>query len=98
MADLEPIQFKLEATSISIYPKGYTYQIDPNQDYCQIGLNPILKESHEYRLGNIFLRHFYTALDYDKDTIMIGVNKGSEIHATATVEGQSFNPYKEKPK
>lgn len=57
-----------------------------------------MKESNEYRLGNIFLRNFYTALDYDNDMIMIGINKGSEELATASLEGQSYNPFKAKPK
>lgn len=53
-----------------------------------------MKESHEYRLGNIFLRNFYTALHYDKDLIMIGVNKGSASHASASIEGHTRNPFK----
>ena len=55
-----------------------------------------MKESHEYRLGNIFLRNFYTALDFEKDLIMIGVNKGSSMHASAEIFGHNKNPYKEE--
>ena len=95
--ELSVIQFKLEQTNIIIQPSGYTYQIDKNQDYCQVGLQPIMHESHEYRLGNIFLRNFYTALDFDKDVIMIGVNKGSAMHASAQIYGETNNPYKDTP-
>jgi hypothetical protein len=32
--ELEPIEFKLEAVVIVIQPRGYTYQSDPDQNYC----------------------------------------------------------------
>lgn len=64
---LEPVEFKLEKTIITIMPKGYTYMEDPEQDFCQIGFSPIQGDTNEYRLGNIFLRNFYVALDYDND-------------------------------
>lgn len=90
---LKPISFKLENTSIVIEPRGYTYQLDPRQGYCQIGLQPTPGESNEYRLGTIFLRNFYTALDYDSDLIVIGVNRGSAHLAKATVVGHRANPF-----
>ena len=52
--------------------------------------------AHEYRLGNIFLRNFYTALDFDKDLIMIGVNRGSASLASATIIGHKQNPFHQK--
>lgn len=91
--ELKPIEFKLENTTIAIQPRGYTYQIDQDQDYCQVGLHPIKGDTNEYRLGNIFLRNFYTALDFDKDLIMIGVNKGAGQYATATIRGHKKNPF-----
>ena len=38
---LKPISFKIENTTITIEPRGYTYQLDKNQGYCQIGLHSI---------------------------------------------------------
>jgi hypothetical protein len=55
-----------------------------------------MKEANEYRLGNVFLRMFYVSLDYDKDMILLGVNKGAELTAAAGVYGKSNNPYKER--
>ena len=89
---LKPIYFKLESTEIKIYPKGYTYQIDPNQGYCQVGLQGIPGESNEYRLGTIFLRNFYTSFDYDKDQIAIGINRGSSKER-AEIIGHSYDPF-----
>lgn len=31
---LKPIKFKIENTSITIEPRGYTYQLDKRQGYC----------------------------------------------------------------
>lgn len=91
--DLKPIEFKLENTTIVIQPQGYTYQLDPSQDYCQIGFHALLGDTNEYRLGNLFLRNFYTVLDYDHDMIAIGVNAGSGFMASATIQGHIDNPY-----
>lgn len=33
-------------------------------------------EANEYRLGTLFMRNFYTALDFDNDMIILGVNAG----------------------
>ena len=76
---MKPIEFKLERTVIKINPSGYTYQeYDKNQGFCQVGLHTVPDPNiNEYRLGTVFLRNFYTALDYDRDLIVIGVNKGS---------------------
>lgn len=49
-------------------------------------------ESSEYKLGTVFLRNFYTVLDYDDDLIAIGVNKGSAGLAKAEIEGHRENP------
>ena len=88
---LKPIYFKLENTQFKIYPKGYTYQIDPNQGFCQVGLQGIPGESNEYRLGTIFLRNFYTSLDFVRDHIAIGINRGSSKER-AEIIGHNYDP------
>jgi hypothetical protein len=45
-------------------------------------------------LGTIFLRNFYTALDYENDLIILGVNTGMENVARAKVRGHIYNPFK----
>ena len=89
---LKPISFKIESTTITIEPRGYTYQLDKNQGYCQIGLQSIHGETSQYILGTVFLRNFYTVLDYDNDLIAIGVNKGSAELVKAEIEGHRANP------
>ena len=40
------------------------------------------------------MRNFYTALDYDQNLIIIGVNKGSSDSAKARLIGKIYNPFK----
>jgi len=46
----------------------------------------------------VFLRNFYVGLDYDKDLIIIGVNKGASDSASATIIGHSEDPTKNNSK
>lgn len=91
---LRPIKFKLEKTLIEINPLGYTYMMDKDQGYCQIGIESLEGVKNEYRLGSIFLRNFYTGLDFDNDQIIMGVNMGMEERARAWIDGHVYNPYK----
>lgn len=46
--------------------------------------------SNEYRLGTVFLRSFYTVLDYEHDMIYLGVNLGQE---EAVMHGHVYDPF-----
>jgi lipopolysaccharide assembly outer membrane protein LptD (OstA) len=70
---LGDLQFMLQSTQITIKPKGYLYSL-PNQDDCFIGVQSIPDKFNQFRLGTIFLRNFYTGLDFDKNLILIGLN------------------------
>lgn len=85
--ELEPllfdIEFTLQNTKITIKPRGYLYHLaDQNKD-CFIGISSIPDSLNQYRLGTIFLRNFYTSLDFDRNQIMIGLNKGSDAMASS---------------
>ena len=45
-------------------------------------------------MGTIFLRNFYTGLDYDKNLIMIGVNAESAGGSEVEILGRIKNPYR----
>ena len=61
---------------------------------CFIGIQKIPNSANQYRLGTIFLRNFYTALDYDNNLILMGINKGSSERAKAYIDGKISNPYR----
>lgn len=94
---LGDIEFKLQDTKIIIKPRGYLYHME-NQDDCFIGIQAIPESANQYRLGTIFLRNFYTALDYEQNLIIIGVNAGASDLAKAEIDGKVYNPFKESSK
>ena len=67
-----------------------------NQD-CFVGIQSIPDETNQFRLGTVFLRNFYTALDYDKNLIMIGVNAESAGGSEVEILGRVANPYNRGP-
>lgn len=74
---LGDIEFKLEQASFKLKPQTYLYKEFADQNYCQVLVHEIPDGPNEYRLGTVFLRHFYVTLDYDADIIGIGMNKDS---------------------
>ena len=77
-------------TLIVIKPKGYLYSFN-NQGDCYIGVQALSNEfTNEYRLGSIFLRNFYTGLDYRYNALLIGLNNNGN---DAEIHGHSANPY-----
>ena len=90
---LGDIEFKLQDTKITIRPRGYLYHME-NQNDCFIGIQAIPESANQYRLGTIFLRNFYTALDYEQNLILIGVNNGSSDLAKAEIDGKVYNPFR----
>lgn len=50
-------------------------------------------EANEYRLGTLFMRNFYTGLDFDNDMIVLGVNSGQADNAKSVMFGHTDNPY-----
>ena len=61
---------------------------------CQIGIEKLRGVQSEYRLGTVFLRNFYTGLDYQNDMIYIGVNKGQADNTRRSIKGRVYNPFK----
>lgn len=95
---MKDIEFMLQNTKIVIKPKGYMYKLWGMENDCFLGIESIPDSANQYRLGTIFLRNFYTALNFDQNLIMIGVNKGSSDLAKATIIGEAYNPFAEADK
>lgn len=73
----------LSGTTFVLPPKEYLYQVDGGKCYfilseCKLGG----KNKDIYILGAAFLKHFYSAFDFDKNTISLGIN----AHATGEVK------------
>ena len=65
--------------------------MDKVKDECFIGVQSIPDSYNQYRLGTIFLRNFYTALDYEHNLVIMGINKGT---TSAVMIGDAPNPIK----
>lgn len=89
---LDPLEFMLHHTKIKIKPMGYLYSFI-NQKDCFIGVQSIPDRFNQYRLGTIFLRNFYTGLNYHYNSLLIGLNQGT---TDAEIMGAAPNPFKPK--
>jgi hypothetical protein len=83
----------IQDTLITIKPKGYLYKMDKVKEECFIGVQSIPDNFNQYRLGTIFLRNFYTGLDYENNLVLIGVNEGS---TTAMMTGEAPDPNRKR--
>mmetsp|Transcript_9682 Transcript_9682/g.16287 ORF Transcript_9682/g.16287 Transcript_9682/m.16287 type:complete len:234 (-) Transcript_9682:135-836(-) len=83
------LEFLLHNTKIQIKPQGYLYS-EPYQSDCFVGIERIPDRMNQYRLGTIFLRNFFTGLDYENGQILIGLNYGTSF---ASISGGSPNPF-----
>jgi len=79
---------------VVLRPRGYLYHLDGQTKTCFIGIQKIPNSANQYRLGTIFLRNFYTALDFDNNLILMGINKGASDRAKAYIDGRISNPYR----
>lgn len=68
------LKFKLQGTTMILKPRGYLYYLNADITKCFIGIQKIPDSANQYRLGTVFLRNFYTALDYDNNLILMGFN------------------------
>lgn len=89
---LGPLKFRLQGTTVVLAPRGYLYHLGGDFKKCFIGIQKIPNSANQYRLGTIFLRNFYTALDYDNNLILMGINKGASTRAKAYIDGTISNP------
>jgi len=87
---LNDLVFHLGETKITLKPAGYTYSM-PDSNDCFIGISPTDNKDFNYRLGTIFLRNFYVALDYENNYIGFAQNIDMWDESTK-FEGSSSNP------
>jgi len=80
-------------TKITIRPAGYCYTPQLSEE-CVVGISPISDENKHYRLGTVFLRNFYIALDYENNWMGFAQNVDMWDHTTDFDGENSGNPTK----
>lgn len=83
---LDDIEFNIQNTTFTITPRGYLYTMD---SHCYVGIEGIPDALNYYRLGTVFLRSFYTVLDFDQDLIMVGLNVDGAASKSAFINGKN---------
>ena len=89
---LSPFSLKVQDKHMSINPTGYLYTVQ-NSRYCYVGIQQNSEDNQtQITLGQIFLRNFYTVLDYKNNLILAGVNANSINDSSMDIEAQDNNP------
>lgn len=68
-----PLSFMIGMIKFTIHPEGYLFE-NSDANLCFIGIQGIDDKINEYRLGQTFLKNFYVGLDYESNSIQIGLN------------------------
>ena len=72
------MSFQIEDTVFDILPQGYLHQGD---GICQFAIaqNPLDRHNNgNFLFGGLFLKHFYSVYDFDRELISLGVNRHSK--------------------
>jgi len=75
---LDPVSFRIENTVFELKPMAYLHQ---GSGICQFAIakNPLDNFNNgNFLFGSLFLKHFYTIFDFDKELISLGVNTHSQ--------------------
>ena len=75
---MKPVAFKIEDTLFEMKPLGYLHQ---GEGICQFAIaqNPLDRHNNgNFLFGGLFLKHFYSVYDFDKELISLGVNRHSK--------------------
>lgn len=97
---LEPIHINIQGRVFSIAPKGYLHQSEDTKKkpICLIGIESIPDKENHYRLGLTFLKNFYTALDFENNYIIVGINNMGPSKENDVRSEEEFNKYREEKK
>lgn len=76
---IKPIGLQLSSAVFTLQPKQYLWQVDGGQCYFILSECRLYgKDRDLYILGGAFLKHFYSAYDFDQNRLSLGINTHSE--------------------
>ena len=83
MDEMKPLIIRLENWLYTIDPEGYTLNNTIHKHKCQVMVSYINETQELMILGDVFLRNFFTVLDYSRNQVSLGVSiyapPGSDI-------------------
>ena len=75
---MKPVGFLLSGSLFTLQPEQYLFQAESK---CYFVLNECKlsgKNKDIYIMGDAFLKHYYSAFDFDKNEILLGINTHSK--------------------
>ena len=81
---LSVLEFNIQQSTVRLSAKGYLYDKDGK---CFVGIESIPDKFNHIRLGRVFLRNFYTVLDFENNYIMLGINLSGDHNYKASING-----------
>lgn len=76
---VKPIGLQLSSVTFTLQPKQYLWQVDGGQCYFILSECRLYGKNRDiYILGGAFLKHFYSAYDFDQGRLSLGINTHSE--------------------
>lgn len=76
---LKPISMQLSGVVFKMEPKQYLWQVDGGQCFFILSENKLTGKNRDiYILGGAFLKHFYSAYDFDANRLSLGINTHSQ--------------------
>ena len=77
---LKPIAFQLSDYIFQLNPEEYLQEA--RKDACFFVIHKTdtaeTEESNIFLIGDLFLKHFYSVYDFDKDEVSLGINTHSK--------------------
>jgi len=96
---VKSVTFRIEDTMFELKPMGFLHQGD---GICQFAIaqNPLDRHNNgNFLFGGLFLKHFYSVYDFDKELISLGVNTHSkEMVSMHQLEHQKLTSAGEIPR
>jgi len=81
---IKPIGFVLSGYVYELPPQEYLFVSSPSKCFLKVHKCNLPGENQNiFLMGDLLLRHFYSAFDFDKNQIGLGLNKHSEDRGIA---------------
>lgn len=76
---LRPVSMQLSGVVFKLEPKQYLWQVEGGQCFFILSENKLVGKNRDiYILGGAFLKHFYSAFDFDANRLSLGINTHSQ--------------------
>ena len=76
---LRPVSMQLSGVVFKLEPKQYLWQVEGGQCFFILSENKLEGKNRDiYILGGAFLKHFYSAYDFDSNRLSLGINTHSQ--------------------